>query len=97
MISSGDARIETIQADTEEYRLYRKLVSKPDPGHVIIGSGEAAAIVPPSPPGSPRTIAACFGGDFTDAKLIPAGFPWSKNPEVYNDIPYWLNSRCHHL
>lgn len=44
MISSGDARIETIQADTEEYRLYRKLVSKPDPGHVIIGSGEAAAI-----------------------------------------------------
>ena len=44
MISSGDARIETIQADTEEYRLYRKLVSKPDPGHVIIGNGEAAAI-----------------------------------------------------
>ena len=44
MISNGDARIETIQADTEEYRLYRKLVSKPDPGHVIIGSGEAAAI-----------------------------------------------------
>lgn len=44
MISSGDARIETIQVDTEEYRLYRKLVTKPDPGHVIIGSGEAAAI-----------------------------------------------------
>ena len=44
MISNGDARIETIQADTEEYRLYRKLISNPDPGHVIIGSGEAAAI-----------------------------------------------------
>ena len=45
MINSGSARIETIQADTKEYRLYRKLVCKPDPGHVIIGSGEAAAIV----------------------------------------------------
>ena len=44
MINNGDTRIETIQADTEEYRLYRKLVSKPDPGHVIIGNGEAAAI-----------------------------------------------------
>ena len=44
MISTGDARIETIQADTKEYCLYRKLISKPDPGHVIIGKGEAAAI-----------------------------------------------------
>ena len=44
MIAGGDARIETIQADTETYRLYRKLVSAPDPGHVIIGNGEAAAI-----------------------------------------------------
>ena len=44
MISNGDAKVESIQADTKEYRLYRKLVSKPDPGHVIIGSGEAAAI-----------------------------------------------------
>ena len=44
MISNGDAKVESIQADTKEYRLYRKLVSKPDPGHVIIGNGEAAAI-----------------------------------------------------
>ena len=45
MIAGGDAVIESIQAGTEEYRLYRKMVSAPDPGHVIIGPGEAAAIV----------------------------------------------------
>lgn len=44
MVGSGDARIETIQSDTQEYSLYRKLVSNPDPGHLIIGTGEAAAI-----------------------------------------------------
>lgn len=44
MISNGDAKVESIQADTEAYRLYRKLVSKPDPGHAIIGNGEAASI-----------------------------------------------------
>ena len=44
MIGNGDAKVESIQADTKEYSLYRKLVSKPDPGHVIIGNGEAAAI-----------------------------------------------------
>ena len=45
MLSNNDARIESIQSGTKEYALYRKLVAKPDPGHMIIGSGEAAAIV----------------------------------------------------
>ncbi len=44
MIANGDAQIATIQSNSEEYRLYRKLISNPDPGHVIIGKGEAAAI-----------------------------------------------------
>lgn len=44
MISVGVAKIETIQVGTEEYRLYRKLVSSPDEGHKIIDKGEAAAI-----------------------------------------------------
>lgn len=44
MISRNDARIEQIQTGTKEYTLYRKLISKPDPGHIVIGSGEAAAI-----------------------------------------------------
>jgi predicted nucleic acid-binding protein len=44
MVACGDARIESIMTETEEYRLYRKLVANPDPGHAIIGRGEAAAI-----------------------------------------------------
>lgn len=44
MLSNKDARLESIQLGTKEYDLYRKLVAKPDPGHVIIGNGEAAAI-----------------------------------------------------
>ena len=44
MIANGDARVQSIKTETEEYRIYRKLVSSPDPGHVIIGNGEAAAI-----------------------------------------------------
>lgn len=44
LLNSKDARIEHIQLGTEEYELYRKLVTKPDPGHVVIGNGEAAAI-----------------------------------------------------
>lgn len=44
LIADKSARIETIETDSAEYELYRKLVSKPDPGHVIIGNGEAAAI-----------------------------------------------------
>ena len=45
MVSSKSARVETIETGTVEYALYRKLVSKPDPGHLVIGNGEAAAIV----------------------------------------------------
>ncbi len=44
MIANGDAIKKSIQTDTEEYKLYRKLTESPDPGHLIIGSGEAAAI-----------------------------------------------------
>lgn len=44
MLASGNAQIATIQTNTEEYKLYRKLVTTPDAGHVIIGNGEAAAI-----------------------------------------------------
>ena len=42
MINSNDARVESIVAGTQEYALYRRLVSKSDPNH--IGNGEAAAI-----------------------------------------------------
>ena len=42
--NSGDASIKHILTNTEEYELYRKLSDSPDKGHVIIGSGEAAAI-----------------------------------------------------
>ena len=45
MLSNNEARIESIEAGTEQYELYRKLVAKPDPGHAVIGNGEAAAIV----------------------------------------------------
>lgn len=44
MVANRDARIESIQVDTETYRLYRKMVFAPDPGHLIIGAGEAASI-----------------------------------------------------
>ncbi len=44
LLNSGDARQISIEFDTEEYIIYRKLTSAPDPGHKIIGSGEAAAI-----------------------------------------------------
>ena len=45
MLRDGSAMLERIQSDTEEYRLYRKLSARPDPGHAVIGRGEAAAIV----------------------------------------------------
>lgn len=45
MLEDGFASIESIQTDTEEYTLYRKLIFRPDPGHICIGNGEAAAIV----------------------------------------------------
>ena len=44
LLTDHSARVATIRTDTAEYALYRKLVSSPDPGHVIIGNGEAAAI-----------------------------------------------------
>ena len=44
MINAGEATIESIMVDTDTYQLYRKLTTNPDPGHVIIGRGEAASI-----------------------------------------------------
>lgn len=44
MIQAGDAFVMEIDVGTEAYRLYRKLTTSPDPGHRIIGRGEAAAI-----------------------------------------------------
>ena len=44
MLADNSARIEDIQMDTAEYDIYRKLTISPDPGHVTIGKGEAAAI-----------------------------------------------------
>jgi predicted nucleic acid-binding protein len=44
LLSDHSAKVESIEMNTPEYELYRKLTSKPDPGHVIIGNGEAAAI-----------------------------------------------------
>lgn len=44
MVRSGAATIETIVVGTDTYRLYRKLTNSPDPGHRVIGRGEAASI-----------------------------------------------------
>ena len=44
MVQSGAATIETIVVGTNTYRLYRKLTNSPDPGHRVIGRGEAASI-----------------------------------------------------
>ena len=44
MIKNKDVKLASIQTGTEEYQLYRKMTAKPEPGHVIIGKGEAAAI-----------------------------------------------------
>ena len=44
MIADKSAQVEDIQLHTAEYDIYRKLTISPDPGHVIIGKGEAAAI-----------------------------------------------------
>ena len=44
MIKNKDVKLASIQMGTEEYQLYRKMTAKPEPGHVIIGKGEAAAI-----------------------------------------------------
>lgn len=44
MLKDHNAIIEYIQTGSEEYSLYVKLTESPDPGHMIIGKGEAAAI-----------------------------------------------------
>lgn len=44
MLQAGDATIETITVGTDTYKLYRKLTNHPDPGHKVIGRGEAASI-----------------------------------------------------
>lgn len=44
LIQSGHARVESIDVGSETYKLYHKLTHAPDPGHKIIGDGEAAAI-----------------------------------------------------
>lgn len=44
MLQAGNATIESIMVGTDTYELYRKLTSHPDPGHKIIGRGEAASI-----------------------------------------------------
>lgn len=44
MTASGDARLEEIPIDSAVYSLYHQLTAAPEPGHRIIGSGEAACI-----------------------------------------------------
>lgn len=45
MVENGDARIESISVGTDEYKLYLQLTRNPLPGHIVIGRGEASAIV----------------------------------------------------
>lgn len=44
LLQAGDASIENITVGTDTYNLYRKLTRFPDPGHKVIGNGEAACI-----------------------------------------------------
>ena len=44
LVMSGQATVESISIDSTAYGLYYKLTQNPDPGHRIIGDGEAAAI-----------------------------------------------------
>lgn len=44
LVTNGQATVESIIIDSTEYCLYYKLTQNPDPGHKIIGDGEAAAI-----------------------------------------------------
>lgn len=44
LIADGSAKVEDIDVGSEEFNLYRKMISDPDSGHSIIGKGEAAAI-----------------------------------------------------
>lgn len=45
LLSAGQAQIMTIDSGTEAYNLYYRLTVKPEPGHIIIGKGEASSIV----------------------------------------------------
>ena len=42
--NNGDISVESIEMDTEEYKIYCKLTRNPDKGFKVIGKGEAAAI-----------------------------------------------------
>jgi predicted nucleic acid-binding protein len=44
LVQSGQATVKSIIVGTKTYNLYYKLTQNPDPGHKIIGDGEAAAI-----------------------------------------------------
>ena len=44
MIENREAIVETIMTGTDTYELYRQLTNNPEPGHKIIGRGEAASI-----------------------------------------------------
>lgn len=44
LVKVGQVSVKPIVVDTMEYSLFRKLTQNPDPGHKIIGNGEAAAI-----------------------------------------------------
>jgi len=45
LLSNKQAILATIEVDSDEYSLYKKLTTSPEEGHKIIGPGEAAAIV----------------------------------------------------
>ncbi|MCD8005570.1 MAG: hypothetical protein LUF29_01140 [Oscillospiraceae bacterium] len=45
VVNSGQAKIVHIDYGTDASAMYRELTENPKPGHKIIGSGEAAAIV----------------------------------------------------
>ncbi len=44
LVLSGQAIVESIIIDSVTYGLFYKLTNNPDPGHCVIGDGEAAAI-----------------------------------------------------
>ncbi len=44
MIANGDAITQELMIDNPEYEEYIKMTNNPDPGHKLIGNGEAAAI-----------------------------------------------------
>lgn len=44
MLNVGFAKLGSIDVGSEEYQLYRKMVTNPGPEHILIGNGEASAI-----------------------------------------------------